>query len=521
LEQAPDLLLCNLDCRPDLEADMGRLAQKLRDSGLFHQVLVAGALCRNHLKDLSCLKGKKILFGGCSLLTGGDFYDRAARALLLERGDYQDVDVMEILERYGAGPGLEQNLYARLLASARILERAQSVPEETLAAPPRALVYGSGLSGLQAASKLAAAGTPVDLVPTPDGPLSPGCLTLLLRDRGPQELLRARVRKQKNVTVLAAGEELLLRGISAGFRLDGGREYGSVVFAPERVEEDPLEPGSLNLTQLYARLEKREKITGTCVILFDHDCRTAPEIYRDGLEAALSVRSAGRARVWVLTRDVQVSFSGLETLYSACREAGVLFLKYREPPAVENVYGDFVLTGTDVQSGRRFRLPHPELMVIPRPARLPEAALRFAALLNLRLYRDSYAQPDSLWRLARDTSRPGVFACGAARGHMDADEVERDAEALVRALQRRLQPQGIAVEEQLAVVDGEKCAFCLTCVRACPSGAMGRDVEQRCAVVDPGSCRACGVCAAVCPAQAVQLRNLGSEALSAALEALA
>ena len=133
MEQSPVLLLCSLDCRSDLKLDIRRLAQRLQDSGVFQQVLVEGPLCRNHLKKLSCLKGKKILFGGCSVLAAGDFYVRVARALSLERGDTLAVNVMEdILQRYTGSAELEQNLYGRLLASARILERAKSVPEETL-----------------------------------------------------------------------------------------------------------------------------------------------------------------------------------------------------------------------------------------------------------------------------------------------------------------------------------------------------------------------------------------------------
>jgi ferredoxin len=522
MERSPALLLCGLDCRPDLELDMQRLARRLQAGGVFSQVLVEAGLCGNHLKNLTRLQGKRILFGGCSVLESGDFYARAARALSIAWGDALAVNVMEdLVRRYGKGPGLEQNLIARLLAAARVLERAESVPEESLSAGGGALVYGSGLSGLQAALKLAAAGIPVDVLPTADYPLSPGCLQLLLQSRRPAEALRERVREQEAVAILEAGEEMGLVGRNGGFEGGDGRRYGCVVFAPERPEADPVEIGSLNMTRLYTRLAEGGKITGTCVLLFDHGEETAPEVFRDGLAAALAIRSAGRARVYVLSRDVQVSLPDLELLYAACREAGVLFLKYGEELAVENDSGDFVLAGYDEQSGRPFRLPHPDVLVISRPARLSGAALSFAGRLSLRLDRDGCARPGNLWFPARATSRPGVFACGAARGHLDAPGVERDAEALAESVRQRLRPGGIAVPERRAVVDGEKCAFCLTCVRACPAGAMGKDSEQHRAVVDPGACLACGVCAAACPAQAVQLRNLGAEAISAGIEALA
>jgi heterodisulfide reductase subunit A-like polyferredoxin len=527
MAESTALLLCGLDCRPDLELDMRQLKESLRHSGVFRKILVEPRLCGNHLKKLSALKGMKIVFGGCPVLAAEDFYHRVNRALSLEPGDALTVDVMEeVLLRYAKGPGMERNLTARLLAAGRVLEHARSVQEETLTPADSALVYGSGLSGLHAALALANVGVPVDVLPlsSPGEPLSPGCLSLLLGEQRPLEHLRLRAEQEKDVSFLAAGKEMHIRGLAGGFALEGAdglrREYGCIVFAPERIEKDAPATGLLNLTQLYARLKSGQKLTGSCVLVFDYEEPTSPEVFRDGLAAALAVRGAGRARVWVLSRNVQVIDPGSESLYSACREAGVVFLKYREPLTIAGESGDFVLTARDAQSVGLFSFLHPEVVALSRPARLPAAALRFAGLLNLRLFQDAWAQPDSIWRLAQETSRPGVFACGISLGHRDPAGIERDARTLSRAVRQRLGPKGIAVPERLAVVDGEKCAFCLTCVRACPAGAVGLDREQRCAVVDPGACQACGICAAVCPARAIQLRNLGAEALEAGMGAL-
>jgi len=527
MAESPALVLCGLDCRPDLGLDMKGLEESLRDSGAFKKVLVEPRLCGNHLKKLSALKGMKIVFGGCPVLAAEDFYHRINRALSLEPGDTLTVDVMEeVLLRYAKGPGMERNLVARLMAAGRVLEYAQSVQEEILTPPGSALVYGSGLSGLHAALALARAGVPVDVLPlsSPGEPLSPGCLSLHLGGQRPLEHLRSRVEQEKSVNFLPGGKEIHIRGRAGDFELKGAdglrREYGCIVFAPERVEKDPPKIGLLNLTRLYALLKSGQKLTGSCVLVFDYGEETSPEVFRDGLAAALKARSTGRIRVWVLSRNVQVIDPGSESLYSACREAGVVFLKYREPLTIAGESGDFILTLRDAQSGGLFSFSHPEVVAVSGPARLPAAALRFAALLNLRLFQDAWAQPDSIWRLAQDTSRPGVFACGISLGHRDPAGVERDAWTLSRAVQQRLGLKGITVPERLAVVDGEKCAFCLTCVRACPAGAVGLDSEQRCAAVDPGACLACGICAAVCPAQAIQLRNLGSEALEAGLGAL-
>ena len=53
----------------------------------------------------------------------------------------------------------------------------------------------------------------------------------------------------------------------------------------------------------------------------------------------------------------------------------------------------------------------------------------------------------------------------------------------------------------VAVVDPDKCAVCLTCVRTCPFDVLrstGRRLE-----IDPAKCQGCGVCVSECPAKAI------------------
>jgi heterodisulfide reductase subunit A len=70
------------------------------------------------------------------------------------------------------------------------------------------------------------------------------------------------------------------------------------------------------------------------------------------------------------------------------------------------------------------------------------------------------------------------------------------------------------------VVDNEKCAYCLTCLRVCPYGAMGKNSEERVAQVIATACQGCGVCASECPAEAITLRNLSQESVLAGMHEL-
>jgi len=58
-----------------------------------------------------------------------------------------------------------------------------------------------------------------------------------------------------------------------------------------------------------------------------------------------------------------------------------------------------------------------------------------------------------------------------------------------------------------ALVDEEKCAACLTCVRICPFGVA---TVERTAAMPQDECQACGLCAAQCPAAAIALTRFST-----------
>ena len=59
--------------------------------------------------------------------------------------------------------------------------------------------------------------------------------------------------------------------------------------------------------------------------------------------------------------------------------------------------------------------------------------------------------------------------------------------------------------EEVAVVDPEKCAACLNCLRLCPHDAIVFDEENRAALVLVRACQDCGLCRGICPAEAIEM----------------
>lgn len=56
------------------------------------------------------------------------------------------------------------------------------------------------------------------------------------------------------------------------------------------------------------------------------------------------------------------------------------------------------------------------------------------------------------------------------------------------------------------IVDQEKCASCLTCLRTCPYGVPFVD-ETGAVKIPPSDCVACGICVSICPAKVIFLRK--------------
>jgi len=73
----------------------------------------------------------------------------------------------------------------------------------------------------------------------------------------------------------------------------------------------------------------------------------------------------------------------------------------------------------------------------------------------------------------------------------------------------------------VAVVEQDKCAVCLTCVRTCPFNVPVIDYTVDAAFIDPAKCQGCGVCVSECPAKAINLKNFTDTQIIAQETALA
>ena len=108
---------------------------------------------------------------------------------------------------------------------------------------------------------------------------------------------------------------------------------------------------------------------------------------------------------------------------------------------------------------------------------------------------------------------------GAAHAPKLISETISQAGAAVSRACTILSKETLSVGGIVAVVTGEQCAACLTCVRVCPYDVPVINAKGE-AEIDIIKCKGCGTCAAECPARAIELMHFRSSQLDAKVGAL-
>jgi heterodisulfide reductase subunit A len=233
---------------------------------------------------------------------------------------------------------------------------------------------------------------------------------------------------------------------------------------------------------------------------FDEGKASCGEAYRVAVEALRTYRAA----VTLLVRDAKVAALDLNHAYDEAREAGVTVLKYAGAPVFKAADGEVAITARDSVLGADVRLCCDLAALSPYGLRSPADA-RLSEVLGLDLDALRRIQDNSSRLLPTATNRRGVFAVGACRGETWLPAVLRDARAAALEAHVFLVPRRAAVDTAHAVVDGDKCVLCLTCVRTCPFKAMGIHATEGRADSRAEACRQCGICAGECPNKAITL----------------
>lgn len=380
---------------------------------------------------------------------------------------------------------------------------------EAITVSQSVLVLGAGMSGTAIAIALAKLGLSVVVVEKGNATFG----------KGFQEGMA--------VELLTGARLLALEGNFGAFRASVERmgqvvvrEVGAVVVAVGLNRRPAKQlPSAMALTEFRRRVGDGQQSRNVC-FLMDLEENTPLAEFRVGLECAFTVARTG-SNVRFLCREVKVAEEGLERLYRSAREEGVLFVKYEERPLIAPLGEEVSVQATDYSPGAgshlsRLRLAA-DVIVLPDVLLPNEENPRLGDLLGTDLDEEGYFQSANVRLDLSRTNRRGIFVAGDCGKPSTPTEVLQGAEATAQEVAALLAGGEVRVDWPVAVVDAEKCAFCLTCNRVCPHKAAGMDAEEEAAVIYPSDCYGCGVCVAECPSAAITIEKYADSDLIGAL----
>jgi len=441
-----------------------------------------------------------------------------------------------------------KNLVRMAIACSKNLEPLHQVPRSLVHS---CLVVGGGLAGMVSALSMAEQGYQVFLIER-EKELGGRLRQIYYSGNGgdPQEYLRELIKKMEShprIEVLKGFQVVEHEGAVGNFKtkiaqadgsmqriLDhgatiiatGGKEYqgkayrlgqDSRVITQEEFEKrislsDPSLPKAKSIVMIQ------------CVGPWDED--PSKIFYCSRICCSVAVKNAIRikevypdASVTILYKDMR-TYGFKEAFYTQAREKGVLFVRFDEKkkPSVSLSNGQLSVQIEDPMLHIPLTL-HPDLLVLSEGVVPNEGSKELANLFKFPLTLDGFFLEAHVKLRPVDFATDGFYLCGMAHYPKSINETISQAEAASARAATILSQETLQVGGVVAVVEGERCAACLTCVRVCPYEVPVINAKGE-AEIDLAKCKGCGSCVAECPARAIELMHFRDPQLWAKCEAL-
>jgi heterodisulfide reductase subunit A2 len=432
-------------------------------------------------------------------------------------------------------------------AVARVV-RLEPLHKQAFPITKAALVIGGGVAGMEAALSIAAMGYQAYLVEKGDK-LGGQAWNLVTSARGYDyrgylEDLISKVENHSSIDIMFNSAVKDTSGFIGNFSSlvktpEGERQldHGATIMAtggyglkPEEYlyGQNPKVYTSLELDPLIAA--KDPKIMEAQVAVFIQ-CVGSREPQRPycsrlccthSVEAAIELKELNpNLDVFILYRDLR-TYGDKELLYKKARELGVVFIRFdldSKPQVEQTADGQLQLTINDAILDRPVVLK-PDFLTLAS-AILPNPVEDIGEIFKVPRNAEGFLNEAHAKLRPVDLPSDGLFLAGLAHYPKPIDESIAQAKAAAGRAATYLAKSVVEVGGIVAVVDPDKCAVCLTCVRACPFNVPVIDYTIDAAYIDPAKCQGCGVCPSECPAKAITLKNFTDSQIIAQEEALA
>jgi heterodisulfide reductase subunit A len=437
-----------------------------------------------------------------------------------------------------------KDLVRMAVANARMI---QPLGELTVSVIQKGLVIGGGVSGMTAALKLAEQGYEVFLLEK-EAQLGGNLNNLhyTLEGEDVQAFLKdliARVTNHPLIHVITNALVVDFSGSKGNFSTGvmvaptmyyRKIEHGITVLATGIQEWKPTEYGYGQDPRIMTQLELEDRIANQpdevarahqVVMIQCVGSRNEERPYCSRTCCATAVKNALKikemnpdAKISILYRDMR-TYGLMESYYAKARNEGIMFVKYEpeEKPEVKKDGPDLSISFIDRILKERMEVK-PDLLVLST-ATIPRENEELATMLKLPRTAEGFFLEAHMKLRPVDFATDGMYLAGGVHGPKLISESISQANAAAARACTILSKEKMLVGGVVAVVEGERCAACLTCVRVCPYEVPVINAKGE-AEIDLAKCKGCGSCAAECPARAIELMHFRDGQLWAKAQAL-
>jgi heterodisulfide reductase subunit A len=536
-----------------------RVEEVAASAALLPQVVVSETIghgCSHesleHIQDtIRKLNLNRVVLGACSPRTHEGLFQETVRKAglnkyLVEIANLRDQDTWIHGDLPSAAAEKAKDLMRMAVSAVRL---ARPLADQTLPMNKDVLVVGGGIAGMTASLRLADLGYKVSLVErskelggvarkvrrTLEGEDVRAYVEDLIRETEGHD--RIQVLKQSMVVDHSGMAGMFKTGIQVGPQMFYREiRHGITILAtgalPNRPDEYLLGRHQAVTTQLEleATLDdhpEAAKLWQNVVMIQCVGSRVPenPNCSRvccpAAVKNALHIRELNpEAEIFVLYRDMRTpGFE--EDYYRKAREQGVIFAVYEaeNKPVVEPDGARVSVGFTDPVLGREVKISADCLALSTGMVADEESTEDLGMIFRLPRTSDGYFLEDHVKLRPIDLPISGFFVAGTAHAPKTIRETIAQAQAAAGRAQTFLARDSINLGAAVALVDGDLCAACLICVRACPFGVPFIN-EEGYSQIDPAKCHGCGTCASECPAKAIQLMQFEDDQILAKLDGL-
>jgi len=330
--------------------------------------------------------------------------------------------------------------------------------------------------------------------------------------------------KTKVAQLDGAGQRVLDHG--ATIIATGGKEYrGKAYLLGEDSRVITQEEFEKRISQSDPTLSKAKSVVMIqCVGPWDED--PSKSFYCSRICCSVAIKNAIKIKdlypdtsITILYKDMR-TYGFKEAFYTKAREKGVLFVRFNEKkrPSVSLFDGRLSVQIEDPILHLPLTL-HPDLLVLSEGVVPNEGSKELANLFKFPVTLEGFFLEAHVKLRPVDFATDGLYLCGMAHYPKSINETIAQAEAASARAATILSQEMLQVGGVVAVVEGERCAACLTCVRVCPYSVPVINAKGE-AEIDLAKCKGCGSCVAECPAKAIELMHFRDSQLWAKSQAL-